>query len=205
MAKPEKDRKLKIIEAAVKLFAKEGAAFTKLSEVAKSAKVPAPLIHYYYKEPEDLHYDVILYVLESLKEYNLRGTQNTSNDPVSTLRAYLKGPLIWAKENPEYFGIWMYFYYMASRSERFEALQTQIRIGGRERIGLMLYQGFEKDVFKNPNRRPVSEIAREVQTQITGQAVMFGCEKRDRPIESFISDLEQSVFQMLGVTLSSKR
>lgn len=198
MAKTDLDRKQKIIHAAIKLFAKHGAAFTKLSEVAKTAKVPAPLIHYYYKDIEDLHYDVILAVLEDLKEYSLRDLSKTAGNPTETMRAYLRGPIIWAEENPEHFSIWMYFYYMASRSEKFEALQTQIRIAGRERIGVMLYQGFEKGTFKNVTRRPVTELAREVQTLITGQAVMFGCEKRDRPASSFVSDLERSVFLLIS-------
>ena len=62
------DKKQKIIQAAVKVFTEKGAPFTKLNEVAKVAKVPAPLIHYYYQSIEDLHFDVIQFALEDLKD-----------------------------------------------------------------------------------------------------------------------------------------
>ena len=199
MAKNDKDRKTRIIDAAIKLFILQGAAFTKLSEVAKAAKVPAPLIHYYYKSIEDLHFDVIQTAYEDLKVYNHSWATEQNEDPVEMMREYLKGPLLWAKERPGHYSIWLYFYYMASWSSQFEALHTEIRKGGRMRISFIIYKGLEKRVFELPKGRSVEEIAHFIQAQITGQFVMFGSEKKVHEIEYFMKDLEYSVFQVLGI------
>lgn len=202
--KSKADRQSKIIQAAIQLFIEQGVAFTRLSDVAKKAKVPAPLIHYYYQDVEDLHWDVVLQVLESLKDYNVKTAEKYKADPLRMLKEYLKGPLVWAKENPGYFSIWMYFYYLSSQSERFETLSTEIRERGRERISLMIFTGLEKGTFQNPHAWPVSRIAHYIQSQMTGQLVMFGCEKKVSPIETYLHDLEYSVFSVLGPKKTSR-
>lgn len=201
MAKIDLDRKSRIINAAIKLFIQQGAAFTKLSEVAKSAKVPAPLIHYYYKTVEDLHFDVIQAAYQDLKIYNHQKSEEQGSDAAQMMAEYLKGPLLWAKERPGHYSIWLYFYYMASWSDQFEALHTEIRNGGRARISLIIYRGIEKKVFKIPHGRTVEELAHWIQSQITGQFVMYGSEKKVRPFETFVRELEVTVFQALGVRI----
>lgn len=170
------DRKEKIINAAFKLMASKGAAFLKLKEVAKEAKVPAPLIHYYFKDVEDLHYEIILKTLESLKNYSLSEIPNSKEDSIKIIKAYVRGPFLWAKKYPTYFGIWMYFYYLASYSERFKTLNSQVRMNGRERIELMIYKGIEKNQFKVSNQSKISDIALEIQTLISGYVILSATE-----------------------------
>ncbi len=198
MAKVETDRKEKIIEAALKLFIEKGAAFTRFIDVAKAAKVPAPLIHYYYQDMEDLHRDVTLKIMQELKEYNLREATKHLAHPAKWMREYVKGPLIWAKERPESLNIWLYFYYMSSRSKTFENLNTELRKGGRDRICLMIYRGVEQGVFKIPEGRTVLDLAYFIQSEITGHMLMFGCEKKDLPIDYYLKSIEGIVLTALG-------
>lgn len=198
MNKQKKDKKQRILEAAIALFEKKGAPFVKLNEVAKAAKVPAPLIHYYYETSEDLHYDVVNVVLTELKFYNIKESEKHSDDPIRMLREYLKGPLLWAKERPGSLSIWLYFYYMASFSDRFRKLHTEIRKTGRDRIALMIYRGIEKNVFKSVAFTDVESIAFFIQGQITGELVMYACEERSKPVEHFMERLENSVLRVLG-------
>ena len=197
--KIEIDRKAKIIEAAIELFIAKGAAFVKLSDVAKKAKVPAPLIHYYYKDIEDLHIDLVLKVLEEGKDYNLREALKHQDDPVTMLREYIRGPLRWGAERPGSLSLWLYFYYMASWSKRLETLHSEIRKVGRDRISLMLFRGIEKGVFHIPEGKTVWDLAYFIQTQITGYLVMYNCETKVRPIEYHYQEIENIVFSELGM------
>lgn len=54
MASPAKDKKTKILDAAIKLFTKKGYHETKLDEVAKLAEIAKGTLYLYYKSKEDL-------------------------------------------------------------------------------------------------------------------------------------------------------
>ena len=193
------DRKEKIVNAAIELFIEHGAAFTKLNDVAKKAKVPAPLIHYYFKDIEDLHMEIIVKAMNHIKEYSLREAVKVSHDPMLMMKEYIKGPLLWAHDHPDLMSIWMYFYYMASFSEKFKALDTQIRVTGRERISMMIYQGIEKGVFKIAPKDSVKDLAQEVQAIMSGQTILYATEAKNQPIQYYIQQTTHRIFQFLGV------
>ena len=191
------DKKDKIIKAALEIMCVQGAAFLKLNEVAKKAKVPPPLIHYYFKDIEDLHYEVILKVLESLKEQSLKDSQN-QNDSIKSMKSYIRGTFVWAKQNPGLMSLWMYFYYLSSFSPRFQDLNTQIRNQGRERIALMVYQGIQKKHYQFEDTTNVFELAEEIQAILTGQVILFATEKSDFKMENCLEICTQRIFAILG-------
>ena len=193
------DKKEKIINAALEIMSESGASFLKLNEIAKKAKVPPPLIHYYFKEIEDLHYEVILKVITTLKDYSLKESQSHSGDPAKVMRSYIRGPFLWAKQNPGYMSLWMYFYYLSSYSEKFKTLSTQIRISGRERIAMMIYQGVEKKVFKLSSTASIADTAEEIQAIISGQTILFATEKTEHKMEYFLDLCTRRVFTILGI------
>lgn len=192
------DKRDRIVSAALEIMSDNGAAFIKLNEVAKRAKVPPPLIHYYFKEIEDLHHEVILKTMESLKDYSLKEMQSNSGDLVKTMRSYIRGPFLWAKQNPGYMSLWMYFYYLSSYSEKFKSLNSQIRITGRERITLMIYQGIEKKQFKLAPNSNIANIAEEIQAIITGQTILFATENAGHKMEYFLEQCTDRVLDILG-------
>jgi AcrR family transcriptional regulator len=197
-AHPKADRKQKILEAAVKVFTDKGAAFAKLNEVAKLAKVPAPLIHYYYETLEDLHLDVIQFALLDLKEYSTRLLTPKLN-PTQLMKEYIRGPFLWIDEKPGLASIWIYFYYLASWSERFKEMNTQIRLGGRDRIAMLIYQGIEQKIYHLPEGKAVLDVAYEIQAAITGHALLHATEKAAPKKNAHYDHAVETIFKILGV------
>jgi AcrR family transcriptional regulator len=195
----EQSRRALIIAASVDIFMENGAAFTKLSEVAKRAKVPAPLIHYYFKDIEDLHYETILMAYENLKASALKTLALYKDDSLLFMKEYIKGLILWPILNPGYFSIWLYFYYMASYSEKFRALDTQIRTTGRDRIALMIYEGMERGTFHLLPGASAHDIAHEVQAILTGQFVLYSTETKTRTIDYSLKQTTNRILGMLGV------
>jgi AcrR family transcriptional regulator len=198
------ESKDRIVDAALSIFISEGAAFTRLNEVAKVAKVPAPLIHYYFKNVEDLHYEVILRVQYDLYDFNVKAAERETQPTLKKMEIYLNGPLLWASKRPDYFNIWLYFYYMASRSVRFSELYEQLMLRGRERISLMVYQGIEAGHYHLSVGQTVQQVAQSIQALINGYLISFGLEKQGASCLFYQDQLRQSVFKMLGVGKEAK-
>lgn len=172
--KKGKDR---IIEAAVACFIEKGVAQTKISEIAAKAKVHQPLIGYHFPTIEDLHKDVILFVLEGLKKTSTDAISSNESSPKNALEAYIRAPFVWMKKNPGHFSLWMYFYYLATRSSVFRDLNNEIRRIGRERIEKLLYRGIEAQLFHLQPGRSVSSTAAAIQGAMTGNSIMAGTEE----------------------------
>jgi AcrR family transcriptional regulator len=193
------DRRQKIIQAAVKSFIEKGAAFSKLSEVAKSARVPAPLIHYYFPTLEDLHFEVIQYAIQDITEYSVKFMKEGST-PVEGLRQYIRAPLQWIQEKPGLASIIVYFYYLASCSPRFLELNTFARNRGRERIEMMIYKGLEQKAFRLAAGKTAADAAYEIQAIISGYSLQFSTERREQKLEYYLDRACQSVFVILGIS-----
>lgn len=191
------DRRDRIVGAALELYRVQGVAQTRMNEIARKARVDPPLLHYYFRDPDDLALAVIAKVLESLKEYSLRDSSKHEGDSRRQMLEYIRAPIRWAEENPELMTLWMYFYYLASRPGRFRELNDAIRRTGRERIAGMIYRGIERGAFEVEKGRSVAEIAAEIQSLLTGSAILFATEA-EIGARAASAQVEHRVFALLG-------
>lgn len=194
------DRRQKIVRAAVEIFAEKGAPFSTLSEVAKRAGVPAPLIHYYYKTIEDLHFEVIQQAIASITEVSAAPASPTPAPKTmkETLREYVRVPFSWVDQNPGLATIIIYFYYLSSCNARFSQLNTFARTRGRERIEMMIYRGRETGEFTLQAGKSAAEAAYEIQAIITGYSLQYTTEARVKPLEDYLDRACESIFSILG-------
>jgi AcrR family transcriptional regulator len=191
------DRRERIVEAALDLYRRHGVAQTRMNEIARKARVDPPLLHYYFRDPDELALAVIAKVLESLKERSLREASKHADDSRREMLEYVRAPILWAEENPELMTLWMYFYYLASRSGRFRELNDSIRRGGRERISGMIYRGIERGEFAVEKGKTVAAVATEIQAMITGSAILFATEGETKASVA-IAQLEGRTLALLG-------
>lgn len=178
--KNSKNKRLKIAEAALICFIEHGIHSTTNTAIAKLAKVPQPLITYYYPTFEDLFLEVIGLILEDLKTLTLTTVAKHSADPHKTLLEYAKVPLTWAIQKPEFVPIWTFFYHLATYQKPFTSLNDEIRRGGRERIVLMIYKYQDQMGLRLNKKWTVESVAHAIQEQITGSLLIAITESSDR-------------------------
>lgn len=172
------DRKARLVQSAIDCFIKNGVAQTTLREIAQRAKVDQPLLHYYFKTTDELYVEVIRVVLEALKAASVQPSE-AALDPVEMMREYIAGTFEWARNKPGHFSIWMYFYYLSSFKPEFLKLNQEIRLGGRDRIALMIHRGVELGRFQMPAGRSVQDLALSIQGFMTGNCIMVASESGD--------------------------
>jgi AcrR family transcriptional regulator len=167
-------------------------ADTKLSEVAALAKVDPPLIHYYFPKFEHLVAEVIQRILEHLKSAVIAALDGSDDDLWKYIRVYFH----WLRDFPGYFAISMYFYHLACALPGIKAMNTAIRVTGRERIALILYKGVESGRFRLPENLTVPQCATLIQGILTGNTIMAASESAlsiDAATELTIAEIKRLV------------
>jgi len=165
------DRRQLILDAAIRLFTRQGVIGTTFREIAKEAGVHQPLIGYYFPTFNDLFKAVVEIILDDIKKASVEPLERPSADLREALHEYLRAPIVWRKRRPEFSSLWTFFYHLASYQPLFLQMNDVIRTTGRERISLLLYKFQEHYKFRLRNGWTIDQLAHAVQVQITGAAI----------------------------------
>lgn len=169
--KPQVDRRSLILDAAIRLFAKQGVIGTTFREIAKEAGVHQPLIGYYFPTFESLFKAVVEIILEDLKRTALEPFERVKGDIKQAFAEYIRAPILWRTRRPEYSLLWTFFYHLSSYQPMFLQINQGIRKMGRERITLLLYRYQENHKLRLKPSWKIDDLAYMIQIQITGAAI----------------------------------
>ncbi len=161
-----------ILQTALGCFMELGPARTSIAEIAKRAKVPPPLVHYYFPTSESLLIESVQALLDHLRENVVEAVQEVTDDPRKLMTAYLRAHFNWARDNRERFSLWLYFYYESCLNPVFAEMNARIRAVGRSRVSAIIYEGLAKKRFKLPRDADVNELSLEIQSIVTGAWVL---------------------------------
>ena len=100
-AKKEKKRNA-IIRASLRVFARKGYETTALDEVALEARLAKGTLYLYFKDKEDLYFQVMLTVLERLETFVGKQIVQTQN-PLEKMEAVARAQIGFFTDNPSYF------------------------------------------------------------------------------------------------------
>lgn len=167
----------RIIASALECFIAEGVLGTNVSSIAKKLGVPHPLVLYHYPTLQGLYLDMVLFIVEDIKDVTMKALMKNHKDPKEALCAYVRVPFQWAQKNPGMFSALMFFYYQSSFSKPFMDLNTQLRQTGRERISTLLYEGIAKGKYPRIKSTQVENLALEIQSLITGGTILSSTEQ----------------------------
>ena len=84
LQQPQEDAKKRILDAAVKLFAKKGYDGTRVNEIAEAANVTKGLIYYYFKSKEEI-LDCLLHLL--LEDFTALAMEFVRNNIIPMIKS----------------------------------------------------------------------------------------------------------------------
>lgn len=172
MRKKKVSTQFKLLEAAIKCFAKKGIEHTKIIEISKAAGVSHSLLLYHFPTYEKLCLEVIHYILGGLKNQTIEAVSKTTHNPLKALEDYVQTPFKWARQEPDHFSLWMYFYYKASNESTFRSLNSDIRLVGRERIRHLILELIVIGIIPHHDTKAVFEATILIQGIITGNTIL---------------------------------
>lgn len=161
----------KILKVAAKIIADGGVHTMRMTDVARQAKIPVPLLSYHYPTQDALYLELVQQVVEQLKIHSVAALEKYPHDPVKALKGYIRAPLEVAAKDSVFRSIWMYFYHLAASSPKFEEANQLIRVVGRERILGLVSLIHEKHGNKK-HQLSLTELAFSIQAIMTGFVIM---------------------------------
>jgi AcrR family transcriptional regulator len=187
-----------ISRTALRSFMALGPAKTSLVEIARRAKLPVSLVHYYFPSAQALFHEIVGAILVEFREDVLLAVDTHLDDPKRAMADYIRAHFTTARKDPERFSVWIYFYYEASFDPTIRQLNTQIRDQGRERIEALIFKGMARGAFKLPQNANVKILALEIQSMINGAWLMPFTESHC-DFETLSKATVARVLSMLGV------
>jgi AcrR family transcriptional regulator len=195
----DKERtKALIRQCALECFTENGADRTTVLEIARRAKVPHSLVHYYYGSQDELFAEVFESVVEHIRQHVTPPLEKKGATPRAALLGYVHAHFKWAQAYPAEFAIWLYFYYAAVLGERYRKLNGQIQAAGNTRIAAVIYAGVHAREFRVAPDASIPALAAEIQVIMTGAWVMGATGHPAHPRELY-RRAEASILHLLGV------
>jgi AcrR family transcriptional regulator len=148
-----------ILIAAIKVFARQGVANTKMIDIAREAGIGKGTIYEYFKSKDDIFYKSFHYFMEqtnSTVNSRIRGI----HDPVLKLEAWIDGWLAAMTDSIDLVAIMMDYWAEGIRLKNTDSI-FNLRIiydKYRETIKNMLDEGISKGKFKPVNTNLIASI-----------------------------------------------
>jgi TetR/AcrR family fatty acid metabolism transcriptional regulator len=139
-------RRGQLTRAAYKVVGQKGYYEFTVRDIAKEAGLSTGLVHYYFKNKEDL-------LLNLLKEINrnmtiiLNRNISTAEDPQERLNIFMRQAFDLVKNEKDYFYIVIDFWTQVNKNERMKRANIKLFKSYRDEISKILKEGVDKGVF----------------------------------------------------------
>ena len=194
--KPSKGQRtqLSIVEAAIRLYAKQGVHATTYDLIAKEAEVSRPLVIKYFPSYDDLFEFVANYLRAKFQMLAVDRIRKAAT-PFGQLTAYIDANFEGVLKHPKESKVWLYFYYKAALEKKYKRLNTGLVDIGTRRIEAMIEAGREQGVF---SAQDTAFTARAIQVHLTGVLISILSEDRLKQMPEFVASAHQVCLQLAG-------
>jgi len=163
-------RRREILEAAQKVFAKEGFHQATIDEIAKEAELAKGTIYLYFKNKRELFYSLVDEKTKSLMGLIQREVKE-KNPPIKKIERIIEAQLKFFEGNKDFFKI------VTSESSRFElGLKDELRknlmkeyLGYIDLLAQAIRKGKEEGIFKSLDAKKMAATLRGIIDAITFQ------------------------------------
>ena len=139
-------RRAQLTRAAYKVVGQKGYYDFTIRDIAREAGLSTGLVHYYFKNKEDL-------LLNLLKEINrnmliiLNKATSSSGDPKEKLNIFMNQAFNLVKDEKDYFYIVIDFWTQVNKNDRMKRANTKLFKSYRDEISKILKEGIDSGVF----------------------------------------------------------
>ena len=142
-------RRAQLTKAAYTVINKKGFYNFTIRDIAKEAELSTGLVHYYFKDKQDLLLKLLKEMNDNMKKY-LKQCYGDTDDPGKKLNIFLKQAFELAKDK-EYFSVIADFWTQTNRNERMKRANIALMKSYRDEISGILNEGIEKGIFVEMN------------------------------------------------------
>ena len=166
-SKPTKSEltQIKITKGTVRCLAKIGTQRITYDDIAKESKVSRSLVKNYFPSLEELYFKTLQMCWVRYQNYVVERMKPKST-PLNQLKQYLEACFEYLNDEEVEIKAFLYLYYFAAVSKKFQKLNSDATLIGQERISELIKKAKEKKEVR-PDLDSM-EVAKYIQTFIVG-------------------------------------
>jgi AcrR family transcriptional regulator len=139
-------RRLQLTRAAYRVVSRKGYYNFTLKDIAREAGLSAGLVHYYFKDKQDLLLNLLKEINSNMKAYLTRELMKLT-DPLDRLTAFMDQAFGLVEKEKEYFYVLIDFWTQVNRNSRMRQANIRLFQSYRDECAALLSEGMESGVF----------------------------------------------------------
>ncbi len=187
-------RRVQLKEAAYRLISRKGYGAVSIRDIAKEANMSTGLVHYYFKNKEDLLLNILSMMNQKLKSRTMR-VLTKAESPVEKLRLFIDLAFSQINDEKEYYHVVIDFWSMAGRNERMRKANAKLFESYIDVCSLILREGVERGDFRDLD---IDYMATLILSLIQGVIIRYVIDKRAFDYDEYSSKV---VEQIIGIVV----
>jgi AcrR family transcriptional regulator len=139
-------RRAQLTKAAYQVVGRKGYYNFTIKDIAKEAGLSTGLVHYYFKDKQDLLFNLLKEMNHNLKEY-LATSINKSEDPAEMLEIFIRQAFDLVLNQKDYTFVLFDFWTQINRNEKMRKANIKLFQSYRDECSSILRNGIKKGVF----------------------------------------------------------
>jgi len=185
-------RRAQLVRAAYKVVSRKGYYNFTIKDIAKESGLSSGLVHYYFKDKQDLLLNLLKDINLNIKSY-LNNELAKSKNPLNKLIAYMDQAFSLAEKEKEYFYVLLDFWTQTKHNPRMRKANNRLLQSYRDECAAIVKEGISSGIF---NEVDVAFTATTIVSVIQGTIVQyvldneaFNYEQYTRMIKDYITSI----------------
>ncbi len=140
-------RRSQLTKAAYQVVSKKGYYNFTIKDIASQAGLSTGLVHYYFKNKQDLLLNLIKEMNSNLFLFLNKALEDSCDDPIEKLRIFITQAFDLVKVEKDYFYVLIDFWTQINRNERMKKANIKLLKSYRDECEKILIEGVEKGIF----------------------------------------------------------
>lgn len=162
-------RRAQLVKAAYKVVSRKGYYNFTIKDIAKESGLSSGLVHYYFKDKQDLLLNLLKEINLNIKSY-LNNELVKSQDPLDKLIAYIDQAFGLVEKEKEYFHVIIDFWTQVNHNPRMRQANSRLLQSYRDECAAILEEGIAADVFREVD---VAFTATSIVSVIQGTIIQY--------------------------------
>lgn len=186
-------RRAQLTRAAYKVVGEKGYNEFTIKDIAVEAGLSTGLVHYYFKNKEELLFTLLKEMNANLK-YNLNKALTVLEEPQDKLLAFCDEAFDLLNKEKAYFSVIIDFWGQISRNKRIRQANIKLLQSYRDEITAILKEGAAKGVFMPVDVQLTSVI---VVSLIQGTIIQYVIDKEAFDYREYTEKIKEQIFTLV--------
>lgn len=186
-------RRAQLIRAAYKVVSRKGYYNFTIKDIAKESGLSSGLVHYYFKDKQDLLLNLLKDINSNMKSYLNKELVRTQN-PKDKLITYMDQAFGLAEKEKEYFYVLIDFWSQTKHNPRMRKANNRLLRSYRDECAAILKEGISSGVFRDVD---VAFAAATIVSVIQGTIVQYVLDNEAFNYEQYTKMIKDYIVSIL--------